>query len=320
LGDLVNNEFLCFDLAMTLVVGVDAGGTASRAVVATLAGAVVGRGLAGPGNPFATGPAAVASITEALRQALSGVDTGAVAGGVLGLAGNAACADPVIKAALDAAWASAGLRCARTVVGDAETAFAAGTPAPSGAVLIAGTGAVAARLEDHLIVRVSDGLGWLLGDQGSGHWIGMRAIRAAVRSWPTPFGAVVAEHAGVSGQGELIHWAQELPHARIAALAPVVCELAVAGDPAAARIVAAAVRRLTATLDDVGSSGPVVLAGGLLTAGTPVRSGLLAVLRSRGTTVLTSGDPAAAAAWLAARSLPGVDAPTLHARLTCSSG
>lgn len=305
---------------MELVVGVDAGGTASRAVVVTSAGTVIGRGRAGPGNPFAAGPAAFLAITGALRQALSGVDPATVAGGVLGLAGHGACADPAITAALGAAWASAGLTCPPDVVGDAVTAFAAGTGAPSGAVLIAGTGAVAARIENHVIVRTADGLGWLLGDEGSGHWLGVSALRSAVRSWPSPFAAEVAAHAGVvsrtgGGRDRLIRWAQALPHARIAALAPVVCASARAGDPQATAIVADGVQRLTATLDAVGTGGPVVLAGGLLTAATPVREGLLAVLRKRGSPVLTSGDPAGAAAWLAARRLPGVDAAALRARM-----
>ncbi|MEU4428342.1 BadF/BadG/BcrA/BcrD ATPase family protein, partial [Actinoplanes sp. NPDC024001] len=141
---------------MDLVVGVDAGGTTSRAVVATLSGQVVGRGVAGPGNPLSAGPRAAASIATALRQALAGVSTSAVTAGVLGLAGDSACTDPAITAALAGAWASAGLTCPWTVVGDAITAFAAGTSAPHGAVLIAGTGAVGAAVHDPGILSVSD--------------------------------------------------------------------------------------------------------------------------------------------------------------------
>jgi glucosamine kinase len=298
---------------MDLVVGVDAGGTASRAVVATVAGEVAGRGRAGPGNPFAAGPAAALAIVGALRQALAGHDPATVAGGVLGLAGTGACVDPAVTAALGQAWASAGLTCPYEVVGDAVTAFAAGTGAPSGAVLIAGTGAVAAEIEDHAIVRTADGLGWLLGDEGSGHWLGMRALRSAVRSWPSPFAAKIAIRTGATGRDQLISWAQSLPHARIAALAPVVCESARAGDPQAGAIVAEAVGHLTATLDEVATGGPIVLAGSLLTAATPVRDGVRALLLARGATPLTSGDPAIGAAWLAAGRLPGVNPAAPHA-------
>ncbi len=41
--------------SMELVVGVDAGGTASTALVATTGGVVVGRGRSGPGNPLTAG-------------------------------------------------------------------------------------------------------------------------------------------------------------------------------------------------------------------------------------------------------------------------
>jgi glucosamine kinase len=301
--------------SMDLVVGVDAGGTASRAVVATVAGQVIGRGRAGPGNPFAAGPAAALAIADALRAALVGHDPATITDGVLGLAGTGACVDPAITAALGRAWASTGLTCAYEVVGDAVTAFAAGTGEPSGAVLIAGTGAVAAEIKDHAIVRTADGLGWLLGDEGSGHWLGMRALRSAVRSWPSPFAAAIAARTGAADRDQLISWAQGLPHARIAALAPVVCESAQAGDPDATAIVTDAAAHLTATLDAVATGGPIVLAGSLLTADTPVRDALLSALLKRGVTPLISGDPAVAAAWLAARRHPGADPAALHTAL-----
>ncbi|WP_433360060.1 N-acetylglucosamine kinase [Actinoplanes sp. CA-142083] len=298
---------------MDLVVGVDAGGTASRAVVATLGGVVAGRAVAGPGNPLSRGPAAVEAIGEALREALAGCDPDRVAGGVLGVAGTSAVADPAIAAAFDGMWASLGLTCPMRIVGDVVTAFAAGTPSPSGEALIAGTGAVAARIEQHEIVSVADGLGWLLGDEGSGRWMGLQALRHAVRAWSSPFAAAVAAHAGVSSADALVRWAQALPLADIDALAPIVCAAARYGDPVATTIVADGVTRLLSTLDSVAASGPVVLGGGLLIADTPMRAGVLAALYARGITVGTSHDPAAAAAWLAARSLGAPD--SLHAAL-----
>jgi N-acetylglucosamine kinase-like BadF-type ATPase len=65
------------------------------------------------------------------------------------------------------------------VVGDTVTAFAAGTAAPSGTVLISGTGAIAAKITDHEQTATSDGYGWLLGDEGSGFWLGHAAARLA---------------------------------------------------------------------------------------------------------------------------------------------
>ncbi|MGV9773155.1 N-acetylglucosamine kinase [Streptosporangium sp. NPDC003464] len=161
------------------VLGLDVGGTSSRAVLADASGRWAGHGRAAGGNPAAHGTAtAAANIRQAVEAALRGVDPALVAGAVIGMAGAGA----LDRAVFDRMWASAGLRCVPAVTGDLTIAFAAGTAEPRGTVLIAGTGATAARIEDEEPVAISDGLGWLLGDQGSGFWLGREAAREAVRS------------------------------------------------------------------------------------------------------------------------------------------
>lgn len=159
-----------------LVLGLDVGGTSSRAVTTTLDGAVVGRGDAGAGNPLAVPPDhAAAEVARALAAALAGTDPGRIAAAVLGLAGVSGFDRPEVSAAFQRVWDAAGLQCPVHAVGDAQVAFASGTDEPLGTVLIAGTGSAAARIEGDRITRVGDGLGWLLGDKGSGFWIGRRA-------------------------------------------------------------------------------------------------------------------------------------------------
>ncbi|HEV7964172.1 MAG TPA: BadF/BadG/BcrA/BcrD ATPase family protein [Actinoplanes sp.] len=307
---------------MRLVVGVDAGGTASRAVVADANGEVIARAAAGPGNPVAQGPAAAVHIGAAIRAALDGHDPRHVDAAVVGLAGISALFDPALTEAFAREWKAIGLTCDVEVVGDAVTAFAAGTSAPAGAVLIAGTGAVAALVDNGRIVRTADGLGWLLGDFGSGLWLGLEAVRAIARAWPPAsqiatgvqsgsahlegLAARIAAYAAVGSRDELVYWAGRVPPASFAALAPLVCAAAEGGDPLAERLVADAADRLVATLDELAAPpGPVVLGGGLLAARTPVGALVLSVLRGRGMEVHVAHDPAAGAARLAARgSLP----------------
>ncbi|MFI7053826.1 BadF/BadG/BcrA/BcrD ATPase family protein [Streptosporangium canum] len=161
------------------VLGLDVGGTSSRALLIDASGRRIGYGKAPGGNPAAHGTGtAAANIRRALEPALLGVDPAQVAGAVIGMAGVGA----LDRAVFDRMWASAGLRCVPAVAGDLGVAFAAGTAEPRGTVLIAGTGAIAARIEDGEPTAVSDGLGWLLGDQGSGFWLGREAARAAVRA------------------------------------------------------------------------------------------------------------------------------------------
>ena len=282
--------------AMDLVLGVDAGGTGSRAVLATASGTVLGTGTAGPGNPCLLGAAAAAAIGDAVRQALGDHDPGSVRAAVIGLAGLSGLA--AVRDAFELQWKAIGLTCDVPIVGDAVTAFAAGSAVPAGVVLIAGTGAVAAVVDDLDVVRVADGLGWLLGDEGSGTWIGLQAVRAAARTGPaeSELAGAVWRAAGVDSADALIHWAGRQPPSSFAALCPLVCA---SGDPAAARIVDAAVRCLLATLSEVDDGGsPVVLAGGLLTADTPVRRRVCAALGRRAT---VAGDAARGAARLAVR-------------------
>ncbi|MFI1996338.1 BadF/BadG/BcrA/BcrD ATPase family protein [Actinoplanes sp. NPDC020271] len=295
---------------MELVVGVDAGGTASTAVVATTGGAIVGRGRSGPGNPLTAGSGnAAAAVAAAVRSALGGHSPALVRAATLGIAG------PAGAGQFTPALAALGVTGPVTVVGDVVTAFAAGTPATSGAVLIAGTGAIAAAVHADAVVRTADGLGWLLGDEGSGRWLGLQAIRVAVRDWTAPLAAQIAARARVGSADEMVYWAQALPWEQIGGLAPLVCAAARAGDPHAAVIVAEAVAHLVHTLDELGADGPVVLGGSLLACDTPVRDGVLTTLRARGRELRTGHDPAAGAAWLAARPLTTLTPPALHEAL-----
>ena len=304
---------------MDLVVGVDAGGTTSRAVVASAAGDVLGRGRAGPGNPISAGAVAAArAMGAAVRAALGSTPPARVAGAVLGIAGTSVFTDPAVAGAFAATWAGLGLTCPMTVVGDVVTAFAGGSPLPGGHVLVAGTGAIAARVQDAEVVATVDGHGWLLGDEGSGRWIGLQALRAAVRDWSAPLAAQVAARTGVDSADELIRWAGRLPLAEIDALAPLVCAGSRAGDPTAEAITTAAAHRLVDSLDALGGGPgpvPVVLAGGLMAGDTPVRDRVRAVLRRRGVEPCVSTDPAAAAAWLAARGISPLTPADLHRRL-----
>jgi N-acetylglucosamine kinase-like BadF-type ATPase len=320
-----------------LVIGLDVGGTSTRALVASLTGERRGSGRARGGNPTSHGgDRAAARILVALREALVGVDPADVRAGTIGLAGaGRLLADPAASAALAAAWREAGLRCAYLVVGDALAAYAAGTPEPDGTVLIAGTGAIAAAVRGHRLEHVADGHGWLLGDAGSGYWIGRAAVRTALadldarRTLGPLSRAVLTELLGrVEAAADpretvdrLVQRANAGPPVALAALTPLVMDAHASGDPAAVRIVGAAARHLVSTVGVVRPAGertPVVLAGGLLTAATPLALAVDTALATRWprSPRTLAGDGAAGAAWLAARTLPGVDPAPLHKALS----
>jgi N-acetylglucosamine kinase-like BadF-type ATPase len=305
-----------------LVLGADCGGTASRAVLANAAGRVLGRGRAGAGNPVARDPAgAAAALAQAIREALGDCDPGLVTAAVAGLAGAALLADPRVAAVYQEHWTAIGLRCPLRTVTDAAVAFAAGTAEPSGTVLIAGTGAVAAQIVDWTPVRAADGLGWLLGDEGSGFWLGRQAARHTARSLQrgealSPLAAEVLSRIGGSGAEGFVTRVYQVTRTELGALATAVTASAAEGDPVAAALLSESADRLAATLISLAPpQGPIVLAGGLVTGVPAIRERL----QERLTTALgrpgtVAGDGATAAAWLAAHGLT-TDARGLHALL-----
>ncbi|GAB1646360.1 N-acetylglucosamine kinase [Krasilnikovia sp. MM14-A1259] len=165
-----------------LVLGLDVGGTWTRALLATTAGRRIGVGRAAGANPSAYGVTVAAQrIASAVGAALRTSDPSAVEACVVGLAGASQYAsDPDTVRGFERIWTAAGLTCPVRVTSDVTVAFAAGSPEPEGSVLIAGTGAVAARIRDREPVAVHGGHGWLLGDDGSGYWIGRQAVRSAL--------------------------------------------------------------------------------------------------------------------------------------------
>ncbi|MFD0970769.1 N-acetylglucosamine kinase [Plantactinospora endophytica] len=306
-----------------LVLGADCGGTATRVVLATVDGRIVGRGRACAGNPVAADPAeTAAALGEAVRAALHGHDPARVVGAVVGLAGVSRLAEPAVAAGYEAQWSRLGLTCPMSPVGDAVVAFAAGTAAPRGTVLIAGTGAVAAEVHDDTVGRVADGLGWLLGDEGSGFWLGLAAARSTARALyrgpPTsPLTRAVAAEIGASDPDAFVTRIYRRSRERLARLAPLVGAAARDGDPEAVAILDAAAERLAGTLLSLHPvPGPVVLAGGILAGVPEIRDAVQQRLTARlGRPGVPAGDPAAGAAWVAARRFLGYADPALHARL-----
>lgn len=292
---------------MTLTLGLDVGGSTTRALVADLDGRVVARATGGGGNPVAHGAAAVEEVGRTVRQALAGLDPARVAAAVLGLAGGTGRYAPEFALL----WPRLGLARPPRLVSDVELAFVSGTDSPSGSVLVSGTGAAAARIADRTVTHTADGHGWLLGDVGSGVWIGREAIRHALRcldrARTTKLAQAVLDRLGHSTRAviEAVHAA---PVTVLASLAPTVVQAAAEQDPDARHILDQAAAHLVTTLAvvrDQGDDSPIVLGGGLLAAGTPLGKAVSrpAAERWPAAPITHAGDGAEAAARLARHDL-----------------
>lgn len=313
---------------MTFYLAVDVGGTSTRAAVIAPDGTVRGLATAGSGNPTSSGPTiALASMLEAIRTALTdaGAEATEATSGVIGIAGAGAESGAWLLSELS----KAGLSGALSLQPDLLTTFTSGSIGGDGYALVAGTGAAAIRVRNDVIDATCDGLGWLLGDSGSGFWIGHRAVRAAadalahrapetglVDTILAALGIARDETAGRYGRpnalNELLDAVYRMRPVELARFAPFVFDAAADGDDTAAGIVDAAGAALASTLTAVVAAdvtGPLVLGGSVLSRQSAVADRVAATfhaLTGDGQRVIPVADGIAGAAVLALRRA-GVD-------------
>lgn len=305
-----------------LIMGIEASTLRVDAVVADLEGNVAGRGRAGSANPTALPvPDVAAHLAGAMKAALSGIDPLSVRTVVVGTAGILRFRRGESAVKLTWLWKDAGLACPITIVADAVTAFAAGTTRLSGSVLIAGAGAIAARVDREEVTDRIDGNGWLVGDDGSGFWIGRQAVRAVFAALDGRAEATLLSDAVLStiargepvpgDRGARIDMLRDAvydgPPVALAALAPLVPAAAEAGDRVAHRIVEQAVKMLVDAAGAVvreEAEEPLVLAGSLMSGDGLIRREVRRRLAERlGRTPVIATPGAGGALWLAARHI-----------------
>lgn len=243
--------------------GVDGGGTSTRAVVARADGHVLGRGAAGP-SALGQGVAqAWRNIELACRRALETAGLHHVAweqcalGAGLSGAGNAQWRQAFLAADIGFAHLALDSDSLALLLG-----AHAGKP---GAILIAGTGSVAEALLPGGTRRLVGGWGFPVGDEGSGAWLGLEAMRhvQAALDGRERAGALARHVWDVCGgdRAALHAWCDRAGQFGYAQLAPAVFD-AEERDPAAAQLLHRAAEALGALARAVDPSGSLPLCVG----------------------------------------------------------
>ncbi|MGO1383277.1 MAG: N-acetylglucosamine kinase [Arachnia sp.] len=277
------------------VLGLDVGGTSTRAAILNRAGSIAAL-ISGPGaNVHSSAGLARTTladlVTRAVLEAQSTLGQSMhVSACVAGVAGAGLAARERVSEMLGEALSAAGLSPSVVdLVPDPVVAFAAGSPSPDGIVLLAGTGAVAFRIEGFRQSARSDGLGWILGDVGGGIWLALEGFRAAAndldgRGAATALTAEVlavtvgADPTTGDPRQDIVRHIHGSSPSELGGFAPTVTRLAAEGDAVARQIVERAVEGLLHTGEAVGmsTSATIVLAGSILTRSGPIRDGVLA--------------------------------------------
>jgi glucosamine kinase len=291
---------------MSYLIGIDGGGTGTRARLARTDGTLIGEGQAGPSGLGQGIEQAWRHVGQATAAAFgaAGLEMAppATCGIGLGLAG--AHVPERCEAFLKVAPAFAHI----ALDTDAYTAVLGAHAGRPGAVVAAGTGSVGEALRRHG-ERVSvGGWGFLIGDEGGGAWLGLRAMREAHRACDgrAPAGPLVHKIWQIAGRDResLLAWCERAGQHAYAQLAPLIFDTE-AADPRSARLLADAVSALESiarALDPAGDL-PLAVTGSIGQRLTPRFSAALAAR-----IVSPAGDAADGALQLLRQSLARVAA------------
>src|SRR6266545_6811473 len=160
------------------VLGIDAGGTKTVCQLADERGDVLAEARRGGANLQAIGEFEVEKVLyEVMEEAIGDLDIrpSAICLGIAGVD------RPDDARAVRGIMKRIGYKAKLLVVNDALVALEAGAPDQPGVVIIAGTGSIAYGRNDRNQAARAGGWGYMLGDEGSGYWIGRAALRAVLR-------------------------------------------------------------------------------------------------------------------------------------------
>lgn len=220
-------------MGSSVVLGVDGGGTNTRAVL--MQGEVVlARAHGGSIKRLRVGAEqAEANLRGIMRELyaaskVSHIDAAS--------AGVASASLPGIKEWITEVFAECGVRRSE-VVGDEVIALDGAFQGGPGILQIAGTGSNTIGRTAKGDRESTGGYSSTLGDEGSGYWIGLHAIRQGLHAYDRGDACVILERVGVAWGTktleELVNRGNEVPGPDFSALAPLVVQAAEEGDAVA---------------------------------------------------------------------------------------
>lgn len=270
-----------------VVVGVDGGGSSTRVYVADERAQVLFKAM---GDGSAVTPGAEADAADIIGALVKNAVIDGEMGHLLPRAlvvGVAGVGREQQKIALQQELERQEIAETVVVVTDAEAAMEDAFGEGPGILLIAGTGSIAWGRSPAGAMQRCGGWGPVIGDEGSGAWLGRKALQVIAaahdgREPETALTGALLTALELDDVTAIIRWASAATPADFATLAPAVLSAAEVGDLRANTVVTMAVEELAlhvralarALFVDERAAVPIALHGGLLGKGRPMRKRL----------------------------------------------
>jgi glucosamine kinase len=266
---------------MAFVLGIDGGGSKTTAVVSNGFSVFSGDSLKGCNLNFNSPEQSYEALAEAVHKALeaaeiSPANVDSVCAGVSGAA------SPEIANTLAELLSGMLPRAAIRVVGDTVIALEAAFGSGPGVVCISGTGSAAVGRNERGELTRAGGWGRMVSDEGSGHWIGQRAVSRCLRAMDqgrsSQLITAIMKHWRIATREQLVHHCHREPVPDFSELFPIVLAVAETGDAIACEVLNAAAVELARITQVVlrrlwtgRSIQQVAVTGGVFTRSSRVR-------------------------------------------------
>ncbi len=263
---------------MTFTMGIDGGGTKLRVVVVDETLQVCAEANGETVNPSVVGHEVAAQrVQQAIHEALNSINLtpSQIAAVGVGIAGaSVEHSEAWLRETIAPVLSDSRL----ALSSDVEIALVGAHGQREGILLLSGTGSCAYGINAQGERLLVGGWGYLIGDEGSGYWMGRKALRQVAiitdekrRDDPSrEFKAQVLDFLEIRTPRQMVKWIYGQGEAvpRVATLAPLMIVMAQEGNPHAKQIVTLGALRLVdhalQVCDQLNMTGPIAFAGGLL--------------------------------------------------------
>lgn len=267
--------------------GVDGGGSKTTAVVFSDDGEFIGRAVGESINYYSVG---FENARQAMKEIMEKLPQKSFDCAVIGMSALNDRASPE-----ETERFCSGIIDSKKTIMDSDLYVALEAVSEKGecAVIISGTGSVAALRKNNGEIKHAGGWGYILGDEGSGYSIGLRGIKTAIRAYEGSAGGTILiqeckEYFGTDNLYDLIdlYYTQKVTRKKTAAFAARVCECAENGDKAALKIIETEADLLSETalalLESAKKEIPIGLWGGVFQHSTVFRDYFIRLLNNQG--------------------------------------
>ena len=241
---------------MDYIIGIDGGGTKTVGLLTTSTGEEIARVQLGPSNYHAVGIENTQKVLVEIISQLTAHTVGTNLDSINFCIGMAGLGREEDKKIIGQMCDDIGVSNKRILTHDAHIALVGGLEKQEGVVVISGTGSMVYGMDRYGKEVRAGGWGYILGDEGSGYDLAIKALQAVARTAdkrepPTELTSLILDILELNNPSDLIRWTHAANRDEIAELAKVVFQAVESGDKKARIIVGTAVSELYLAIETV---------------------------------------------------------------------